>query len=58
MKVVTKEILEELLQEREDMCNCGCGWGNEDGHEWEILFLEKLLNEYIVEIKDTNNDNS
>lgn len=58
MKVVTKETLEKLLQERKAMCSCGCGWGTEDGHEWEILFIEKLLYEHIIEIKDINNDNS
>lgn len=55
MEGISKARLEELLAERKAMCKCGCGWGEEDGHEREILFLEKLLEDEIVTI-GTNND--
>ena len=49
---VDKATLERLLAEKQTMCNCGCGWGESDGHEWEILLLEKLINEHCTDLTD------
>ena len=47
---VDKATLERLLAEKKAMCNCGCGWGESDGHEWEILLLEELLQKHLTTI--------
>ena len=49
---VDKVTLERLLAEKQTMCNCGCGWGESDGHEWEILLLEELINEHCTDLID------
>ena len=49
---ISKEALEKLLAERKAMCSCGCGWGESDGHEWEILLLEDILKNHMVTIPD------
>ena len=47
---ISKDTLEKLLNERKAMCTCGCGWGESDGHEWEILLLEELLQKLLTTI--------
>ena len=47
---VDKATLERLLAEKQTMCNCGCGWGESGGHEWEILLLEELLQKHLTTI--------
>ena len=47
---ISKDTLEKLLNERKAMCTCGCGWGESDGHEWEILLLEELLQKHLTTI--------
>lgn len=49
---ISKDTLEKLLNERKAMCTCGCGWGGSDGHEWEILLLEELINEHCTDLTD------
>lgn len=49
---ISKDTLEKLLNERKAMCTCGCGWGESDGHEWEILLLEELINEHCTDLID------
>lgn len=53
MRGIPEATIQKLLEERKAMCNCGCGWGDEDGHEWEIILLERLLNETLeLGVKD------
>ena len=49
---VDKATLERLLAEKKAMCTCGCGWGESDGHEWEILLLEEFINEHCTDLID------